>query len=134
MEHILENLERDGAHKARERARTMDPPKNRHVFFVSLFITPFLVVEAMFVPLLGQALVLLAAFMSVSYLWYIGSWRGSFSALAGCILSLVLLIVIPVAAKGLLGPLGYFILGTATFLSIAYIVGIGILIFQRLNP
>ena len=128
---ILDQIEHEGVISTRLNAKLAAPPSYRNVFLASFFVSPFLLIEGMFVPFLGQALALLALFTTFYYLRSVNSLKVTLLAGASAFSSICLLMFVPAYARGSYGPLGYLLLGSATFVSIAYIVGIGILIFKR---
>jgi len=133
MSDILNQIEEQHASLARHNAKQIPAPSKKEVFAVSLIVAPFILIEGMFVPFFGQVVAILAFLTTVYYLRLVGSLQTVLFAVLGATISLSVLMLLPAYTTGSYGALGYFLLGGATFVSIAFIVGIGILIFKRQN-
>lgn len=128
------------AYETFHRNRLIGPPapitrqELKRGFWWAVALTPFATLEAMFVPFLGQALVVLVLLFAGLYLKARGSWTLCAAALAGVALAL--------AAMILVAPLSHFgtrfiiwiLLAFGTLIMFAALVGIGGALWKLRNP
>ena len=119
----LDTFESDLRKDVRTRARAARQVSPRKTFLLTAFVTPFLAVEALFVPFLGQALFLAAIIISLFYLWAIRSLAVTLAGSAGIIASALALIAVPTPDLFSRAPLFvYLMFGLCTAATISYIL------------
>lgn len=119
----LDNFESDLRKDVRTRARAARRVSPRNTFLITAIVTPFLAVEALFVPFLGQALVLAAFVVSCLYLWAVRSLGVTLAGIGGVAVAGAALIAAPSPDLFTRAPLFiYLMFGLCTAATISYIL------------
>ena len=117
----LEKLHRNEAKKNLHLYLAVNPLK---LCLVSAFVTPFIVAEGLFVPLLGQILACASIMITLFYLYKARSIKAILSILSGIVLAIVLLSFFGhmLMEEGLF--IFYLLLGFSTAVTIGYVLWI----------
>lgn len=128
---LLDQIDR-AQHKIHaKKCLAYSPLKTRNIFLISLFTTPFSVVEFMFVPMLGQLLVLLLLAAALYYFKLERFPKYFLAAISGILLSILLIVLIsPHLHMSVIFVL-YGILAFSTLLHMILIGWVGAQILRR---
>lgn len=117
----LDKIEREHRKLVLKRVHLFSEISFTRFLFIGFIATPFILAEALFVPILGQLLFLLAFCLTLFYLFRSRSFKAFFALLLGILCSLVItsLVAKKVSENGPL--IFYFIVGFCTLFTFAYI-------------
>ena len=118
----LDQIEKENRASIRVAAREPQPVSSVRGFVIALLVTPFIVIETLFVLFLGQLLVLLAFLLTAKYLYLKRSWRLFLASLSGFIVSILILTAISTASEEFARRGLYFLMLGATMVTATYIV------------
>lgn len=120
----LDDFERDNRKLILKEVYRSADIKFYKLLFFSIIVSPFIIFEGMFIPILGQLLCLLSFILTCAYLYRTRSIKAFFAIVVGFVIGLVLISI----ASDLIITRGqvvfYILLGLSTAVTITYCVGI----------
>lgn len=118
----LDEIEADAQRAIRREARNTPPSTPLLAFIVGGLCIPSLVVVFLFVPFLGQFLVLGASALTLYYIWLTRPWRELLSGVVAVILVGVMAATVQIEGTLFSGTGAYLLMGFCMALAIAYCV------------
>jgi|GEM_PF-2234724 len=122
MTTTLAQIENQTRASIRLAARKPQPSSPLRGFMIALLVTPFLIIETLFVLFFGQALVFLALLLTAKFLHLKRSWSLLAATLSGAIVSAVAITIISTASEEFARRGLYFFMLSATIVTVTYII------------
>ena len=130
---ILDEIERSDRRTVTGRIRGIRCAPWYYATGIALIVAPCALMQALYVPFLGQGLVGIASLLSLYYLWSSRAWILALGAVAGVIVAISIAIAISSISLDFITQLLYPLAGISTAVLIAYIIFIGGAIASRIE-